>query len=92
MDNTILRPIILCILMTIVIVPARGQSSAGSNIVSRTVLSSDTARVLEQRVYDNGLGDVIQEVQSWPGSTLPSLVVHHKYDEKSCMLINTGRS
>ncbi len=38
-----LRQIILCILMTIVIVPARGQSSAGSSIVSRTVLSSDTA-------------------------------------------------
>ena len=87
-----LRQIILCILMTVVIAPARGQNAAGSSIVSRTVLSSDTARVLEHRVYDNGLGDVIQEVQSWPGSTLPSLAVHHKYDEKSCMLINTGQS
>ena len=76
-----LRQIILCILMTIVIVPARGQSSAGSSIVSRTVLSSDTTRVLEQRVYDNGLGDVVQEVQSWPGSSLPSLVVRHDYDD-----------
>ncbi|MBR3495466.1 MAG: hypothetical protein IKH37_01925 [Prevotella sp.] len=51
-----LRQIILCILMLSVISPARGQSSAGSNIVSRTVLSSDTARVLEQRVYDNRCG------------------------------------
>ena len=76
-----LRQIILCILMTIVIVPARGQSSAGSSIVSRTVLSSDTTRVLEQRVYDNGLGDVVQEVQSWPGSSLPSLAVRHDYDD-----------
>ena len=76
-----LRQIILCILMTTVIAPARGQNAAGSNIVSRTVLSSDTTRAFEQRVYDNGLGDVIQEVQSWPGSTLPSLAVHHKYDE-----------
>ena len=81
MNDLRLRQIILYILMTIVIAPARGQTAAGSNIVSRTVLSSDTARVLEQRVYDNGLGDVIQEVQSWPGSTLPSLAVHHKYDE-----------
>ena len=87
-----LRHIILCILMMTIIAPARSQNAAGSNIVSRTVLSSDTTRVLEHRVYDNGLGDVIQEVQSWPGSTLPSLAVHHKYDEKSCMLINTGRS
>lgn len=81
MDNTILRPIILYILMMSVIAPARGQNAAGSNIVSRTVLSSDTARVLEQRVYDNGLGDVVQEVQSWPGSSLPSLVVRHDYDD-----------
>lgn len=76
-----LRQIILCVLMTTVIAPARGQNAAGSNIVSRTVLSSDTARVLEQRVYDNGLGDVIQEVQSWPGSSLPSLAVRHDYDD-----------
>ena len=65
-----LRQIILCILMTVVIAPARGQNAAGSSIVSRTVLSSDTARVLEQRIYDNGLGDVIQEVQSGITGTL----------------------
>ena len=65
-----LRQIILCVLMTTVIAPARGQTAAGSNIVSRTVLSSDTARVLEQRIYDNGLGDVIQEVQSGITGTL----------------------
>ena len=92
MNNMSLRQIIVPMLGMLLFSPARGQSSAGSSILSRTVLSSDTARVLEQRVYDNGLGDVIQEVQSWPGSTLPSLAVHHKYDEKSCMLINTGRS
>lgn len=61
-----LRPIILYILMMTVIAPARSQNAAGSSIVSRTVPSSDTARVLEQRVYDNGLGDVVQEVQSCP--------------------------
>ena len=56
--------VILYILMLSAIAPARGQTSGGSSIASLTVLSSDTARVLEQRVYDNGLGDVIQEVQS----------------------------
>jgi hypothetical protein len=37
--------------------------------------------MLVQRVYDNGLGDIVQEVQSYQGSSLPSLVVHHEYDE-----------
>ena len=72
-----LRDILLYILMLSVIAPARGQSSAGSNIVSRTVLSGDGLKAAEQCVYDNGLGDVIQEVQSWPGSSLPSLAVRH---------------
>ena len=39
------------------IAPARGQTSGGSSNASLTVLSSDTAKVLERRVYDNGLGD-----------------------------------
>ena len=60
---------ILTVLVTAFISPVRGQNSAGSNIVSRTVLSSGGA-VAEQRVYDNGLGDVIQEVQSWSDPTL----------------------
>ena len=76
-----LRHILLCILMLSVIAPARGQSSAGSSIVSRTVLSGDGLKAAEHRVYDNGLGDVIQEVQSWPGSSLPSLTVRHDYDD-----------
>lgn len=46
MNDMSLRQIILCVLMTTVIAPARGQNAAGSNIVSRTVLSSDTARGL----------------------------------------------
>ena len=61
--------------------PVRGQDVPGSNIVSRTLLSSDGTRAVEQRVYDNGLGDVVQEIQSYPGSTLPSIVIHHEYDE-----------
>lgn len=64
-----------------VILPIHGQNVPGSNIVSRTFLSADEAKAIEQRVYDNGLGDIVQEVQSYPGSTLPSVIVHHEYDE-----------
>ena len=72
---------ILSVMVMLFITSARGQDSPGSNIVSKTLLSSDSTRMIEQRVYDNGLGDVVQEVQSYPGSTLPSIVVHHEYDE-----------
>ena len=81
MNDMSLRYILLYVLMLSVIAPARGQSSAGSSIVSRTVLSGDGLKAAEHRVYDNGLGDVIQEVQSWPGSSLPSLTVRHDYDD-----------
>lgn len=72
---------ILYILLAAVVLPVYGQSAPGSNIVSRTFLSVDEAKAIEQRVYDNGLGDIVQEVQSYPGSTLPSVIVHHEYDE-----------
>ena len=45
MNDIRLRQIILCILMLSLISPARGQSSAGSNIVSRTVLSAHKGSV-----------------------------------------------
>jgi hypothetical protein len=76
MNDTSLRHIILSILMTSFILPVSGQETAGSNIVSRTQLLSDGSKAIEQRVYDNGLGDIVQEVQSYPGSTLPSVIVH----------------
>lgn len=76
-----LRYIILPVLMMSIISPAWGQTSAGSSIASRTLLISDGTKKIEQRVYDNGLGDVIQEVQSYTGSSLSSVVVHHEYDE-----------
>ncbi len=76
-----LRHIILCILMMVFIATVQGQTVPGSSIVSRTYLLADSTRLLEQRVYDNGLGDVVQELQSYPGSALPSLVTHHEYDE-----------
>ena len=77
----ILRCSLLSVPMATVTVPALGQDVPGSSIVSRTRLSSDGTRAVVQRVYDNGLGDVVQEVRSFPGSSLPDLVVHHEYDD-----------
>ena len=71
----------LFLLIVISILPVHGQDTAGSNIVSKTFLSVDETKAIEQRVYDNGLGDIVQEVQSYPGSSIPSVVVHHEYDE-----------
>lgn len=73
--------LLLYLLLILFSIPLHGQDEPGSNIVSRTFLSADGAKQIEQRVYDNGLGDIIQEVQSFPGSTLPSIFVHHEYDE-----------
>ena len=55
--NISLRPLILSVLMTLFILPVSGQETAGSNIVSRTLLQSDGSKAIQQRVYDNGLGD-----------------------------------
>ena len=54
------------------IAQVRAQDVPGSSIVSRTFLSSDGSGKLVQRVYDNGLGDVVQEIQSFQGFALPS--------------------
>lgn len=73
----------LTFLVTAFTAPARGQAQnvPGSSIVSRTLLSSDGSTKVGQRVYDNGLGDIVQEIQFYPGSTLSNVVVHHEYDE-----------
>ena len=81
MNDIRLRHIILFLLMTLFILPVSSQETAGSNIVFRTFLSADQTNAIEQRVYDNGLGDIVEEVQSYPGSSLPSIVVRHEYDE-----------
>ena len=72
---------ILVILVMAVIIPVRGQDVPGSDIVSRTLLSSDGTMKLVQRVYDNGLGDTVQEILSYTGSSLPSVIVYHEYDD-----------
>ena len=76
-----LRYIFLSFLMTVFLAPVWGQGTVGSNIASKTVLSDDSTQMFVQRVYDNGLGDVVEEVLAWPGSTLPDVVVRHEYDE-----------
>ena len=78
--NMILRRIFMYALLLMSIAPVCGQETAGSDIVSRTWLLSDGSKKLEQRVYDNGLGDIVEEVLSYTGSTLPSVVVRHEYD------------
>ena len=77
----ILRSSLLSVPMTTVTTPALAQGAPGSSVVSRTRLSSDGTKAVVQRVYDNGLGDAVQEVQSFPGSSLPDLVVRHEYDD-----------
>ena len=62
-------------------VPVRGQGTVGSNIASIARLQADGLRSVEQRAYDNGLGDIVQEIQSCPGSVLPDVVVRHEYDD-----------
>ncbi len=77
------RYIILCFLVMSLTAPAMAQNAApGSDIVSRTVLSSDGTWKLVRRVYDNGLGDVVQETESCQGSALPDIVVRHEYDKR----------
>lgn len=71
----------VCCLMMLFIPSVQAQNYAGSSIVSRTKLQSRGTRAIEQRVYDNGLGDIVQETQSFPGSSLSDIVVHHEYDD-----------
>ena len=71
----------LYFLMITYIAPVIAQDEAGSNIISRRMLSADGKKKIEQRVFDNGLGDIVQEIQSYPGSTLKSVIISHEYDE-----------
>lgn len=69
--------------MLLFISPLNAQNNTGSNMVTRMKLESDSLNAIEQRVYDNGLGDVTRELQSFPGATLPDIIVQHEYDEYS---------
>ena len=79
-NNMRLRYLFLYFLAMSSIAPTLAQDVPGSSIVSRTFLSPDGTGKAVQRVYDNGLGDVVQEIQSYQGSALPNTVVSHEYD------------
>ena len=80
-NNMRLRYLFLYFLAMSSIAPTLAQDVPGSSIVSRTFLSPDGTGKAVQRVYDNGLGDVVQEIQSYQGSALPNTVVSHEYDQ-----------
>ena len=61
--------------------PVQAQDMNGSSIVSRAKLQSRGTRYLEQHLYDNGLGDVVREVQSCPGTSFPDIITNHEYDQ-----------
>ena len=67
MDYLRLWAIFLSFLTMSSVAPILAQDVPGSSIVSRTFLSPDVARKAVRRVYDNGLGDIVQEIQSYTG-------------------------
>lgn len=71
----------ICCQILFFVSSTQAQNNAGSSIVSRTKLQNSGARYLEQRVYDNGLGDIVQEVQSFLGSSYPKIIVNYEYDK-----------
>lgn len=81
MNKIKIQFIFLCLVMVALAANIQAQK-AGSSITSRTLLSKRGSQAIEQRVYDNGLGDIVQEIQSFPGSSLSSIVVLHEYDEQ----------
>ena len=68
MSDMRLRYLFLYFLAMSSIAPTLAQDVPGSSIVSRTFLSPDGPRKAVRRVYDNGLGDVVQEIQSYTGT------------------------
>lgn len=74
MINIRYRYLFLYFMVVSSIAPVLAQDVPGSSIISRTFLSPDGARKAVQRVYDNGLGDIVQEIRSFTGPTLPSVV------------------
>ena len=81
MNKIKIQFIFLCLLMMAFAVKNQAQNATGSSIASRTKLQASGTKAIEQRVYDNGLGDIVQEIQTYPGSSLSSVVVQHEYDD-----------
>ena len=69
------------------ILPLSAQQVGGSSISVRTYTSADTTRngdtlrYVEEKVFDNGLGDIIQEQKlGFSVDTSTAIVTHHDYD------------
>lgn len=61
--------------------PNKAQTNVGSNIQTITYLNSSQSRTLDQWAYDNGLGDIVEEVQVGVSPSNENLVVLHEYDQ-----------
>lgn len=72
------------LIMSVLLYPAIAWSQAteyGSYITTTNYLNSTGSRSLQQRVYDNGLGDVLQEIQVGITPSGHDLAVYHEYDQ-----------
>ena len=61
-------------------IPIMGQTNIGSSVRTKTFLNESGNRFLEQIVYDNGLGDIVEEKQVGITPSGHSLTVLHEYD------------
>ena len=84
--NTIYRLISTFMALSF-IMPLSAQQVGGSSISVRTYTSADTPsngdtlRYVEEKVFDNGLGDIIQEQKlGYSADTGTAIVTHHDYD------------
>ena len=59
---------------------AYAQNIGGACITSRTYTTSDASSYIVQKVYDNGLGDVVEEVSVGITPSGKDLVTLHEYD------------
>ncbi len=77
-----------------VVMPLFGQSF-GSSISSKVFTQSDGKSGIETIVYDNGLGDIVQEVSVGITPSENNLIVQHEYDDyrrevKTWLPVETG--
>lgn len=68
------------IILQCITLMAYAQNSGGACITSRTYTTSDASSYIVQKVYDNGLGDVVEEVSVGITPSGKDLVTLHEYD------------
>lgn len=82
-----LRYTFVCLVLSMVALPAERLwsqtfGSAGSSITTTTYLDATSSpRTMISRVFDNGLGDIIQEQQIGVTANNKDIVTHHEYDQ-----------